>query len=118
MDEEFVLEDEERELIAADIKDMGDEDFSSYQDKLNVLMKTKRREVVEAMEEQKKAEEEAAAAQESQEAVEASAKDVVEEAIENSETEEAEIPNVMEAAEPTIFEKYKSAFDLDQFELK
>lgn len=118
MDEEFVLEDEERELIAADIKDMGDEDFSSYQDKLNVLMKTKRREVVEAMEEQKKAEEEAAATKESQEAVEASAKDVVEEAIENSETEEAEIPNVMEAAEPTIFEKYKSAFDLDQFELK
>ena len=118
MDEEFVLEDEERELIAADIKDMGDEDFSSYQDKLNVLMKTKRREVVEAMEEQKKAEEEAAAAQESQEAVEASAKDVVEEAIENSEPQEADIPNVMEAAEPTIFEKYKSAFDLDQFELK
>ena len=118
MDEEFVLEDEERELIAADIKDMGDEDFSSYQDKLNVLMKTKRREVVEAMEEQKKAEEEAAAAQESQEAVEASAKDVVEEAIENSEPQEADIPNVMEAAEPTIFEKYKSAFDLDQFELR
>ena len=117
MDEEFVLEDEERELIAADIKDMGDEDFSSYQDKLNVLMKTKRREVVEAMEEQKKAEEEAVAAQESQEAVEVSAKDVVEEAIENSELE-AEIPNAMEAAEPTIFEKYKSAFDLDQFELK
>ena len=119
MDEEFKLEDEERELIASDIKDMGDEDFSAYQEKLNVLMKHRSREVVEANERQK-AEEEAKAAEaaKAEEVVEASAEDVVEDAIENAESQDEEIPNSIEASEPTIYEKYKAAFAVDQFNIK
>lgn len=67
LDEEFVLEDEERELIASDIKDMAEDSFSEYHDKLNVFMKNKKREVVEAFEKQK-AEEEAKAQEEAEEA--------------------------------------------------
>ena len=119
MDEEFKLEDEERELIASDIKDMGDEDFSAYQEKLNVLMKHRSREVVEANERQK-AEEEAKAAEaaKAEEVVEASAEDVVEEAIENADSQGEELPNSIEASEPTIYEKYKAAFAVDQFNIK
>ena len=119
MDEEFVLEDDERELIASDIKDMSDEDFSAYQDKLNILMKHKSREIVEAMQREKAEEEaKAEATTEVVEEVEVSAKDVVEEAIENAEPEEDEIPNSIEASEPTIYEKYKAAFSMDQFDIK
>ena len=119
MDEEFVLEDAERELIASDIKDMGDEDFSAYQEKLNVLMKHRSREVVEANERQK-AEEEAKAAEaaKAEEVVEASAEDVIEDAIENAEPQEDDLPNSIEASEPTIYEKYKAAFAVDQFNIK
>ena len=119
MDEEFKLEDEERELIASDIKDMGDEDFSAYQEKLNVLMKHRSREVVEANERQK-AEEEAKAAEaaKAEEVVEASAEDVIEDAIENAEPQEDDLPNSIEASEPTIYEKYKAAFAVDQFNIK
>jgi len=119
MDEEFKLEDEERELIASDIKDMGDEDFSAYQEKLNVLMKHRSREVVEANERQK-AEEEAKAteAAKAEEVVEASAEDVIEDAIENAEPQEDDLPNSIEASEPTIYEKYKAAFAVDQFNIK
>jgi DNA-binding NtrC family response regulator len=119
MDEEFKLEDEERELIASDIKDMGDEDFSAYQEKLNVLMKHRSREVVEANERQK-AEEEAQAAEaaKAEDVVEASAEDVIEDAIENAEPQKEELPNSIEASEPTIYEKYKAAFAVDQFNIK
>jgi len=119
MDEEFVLEDAERELIASDIKDMTDEDFSTYHEKLNVLMKHRQREVVEANERQK-AEEEAKAAEATKgvEVAEVSEAEVVEAAIENAEPLEAELPNSIEASEPTIYEKYKSAFAVDQFNIK
>jgi DNA repair exonuclease SbcCD ATPase subunit len=119
MDEEFVLEDAERELIASDIKDMGEEDFSAYQEKLNVLMKHRSREVIEANERQK-AEEEAKATEavKTEEVVEASAEDVVEEAIENAEPQGDDLPNSIEASEPTIYEKYKAAFAVDQFNIK
>lgn len=119
LDEEFVLEDEERELIASDIKDMAEDSFSEYHDKLNVFMKNKKREVVEAFEKQK-AEEEAKAQEEAEEAeklVQVSPKEVVEEAIENADLEEDEVPNSIEASQPTIFDRYKAAFSLDQFEI-
>ena len=67
-----------------------------------------------------KAEEEAKAeaATEVEEQPEVSATDVVEEAIENAEPEEDEIPNSIEASEPTIYDKYKAAFSMDQFDIK
>ena len=48
----------------------------------------------------------------------ASAKEVVEEVVENAEVQASEVPNSMDATEPTIFEKYKSAFSMDGFDIK
>jgi CO dehydrogenase/acetyl-CoA synthase beta subunit len=114
LDESFVLEDQEREIIASDIKDMTDEEFASHIEKLDVLMKSRKREVVEAMERQQA--EEAKASEEVEE--EASAETVVEEVVENAEAQAEEVPNTIDASEPTVFDKYKSAFSVDQFEIK
>jgi chromosome segregation ATPase len=115
LDESFVLEDQEREIIASDIKDMTDEQFASHIEKLDVLLKSRKREVVEAMERQQ-AEEAKASDEEVKE--EASAETVVEEVVENAESQDEEVPNTIEASEPTVFDKYKSAFSVDQFEIK
>ena len=114
IDDEFVLEDEERNLIASDIKDMSDESFAAYTEKLNVLLKSRKREVVEAAERQQAEEAEAS---EKEEEV-ASAQEVVEEVVENAEVQASEVPNSMDATEPTIFDKYKSAFSMDGFDIK
>jgi hypothetical protein len=115
LDESFVLEDQEREIIASDIKDMSDEQFASHIEKLDVLLKSRKREVVEAMERQQ-AEEAKASEEEVKE--EASAETVVEEVVENAESQDEEVPNTIEASEPTVYDKYKAAFSADQFEIK
>ena len=119
MDEEFVLQDAERELIASDIKDLDEEAFDSYLSKMKVLMQNKTSDFVKA-EEEKAAEEAAEAEQPAAEepAEEAPAEEVVEDAVDNAEAEATEIPNTTEASEPTIYEKYKNAFSYDQFEIK
>ena len=119
MDEEFVLQDAERELIASDIKDLDEEAFDSYLAKMKVLMQNKTSDFVKA-EEEKAAEEAAEAEQPAAEepAEEAPAEEVVEDAVDNAEAEATEIPNTTEASEPTIYEKYKNAFSYDQFEIK
>jgi len=93
---------------------MDDEAFAAYTEKLNVLLKSRKREVVEAMERQQA--EEAEASKKEEEV--ASAQEVVEEVVENAEVQASEVPNSIDATEPTIFEKYKSAFELDQFDIK
>ena len=57
------------------------------------------------------------------EEVEASApeeqnENVVEEVIDNAEKMNESIPVSAEASEPTVFEKYKQAFNLDQFDFR
>ena len=44
LDNDYVLEDKEREVIASDIKEMDDEQFSAYADKLSVLLSSKSKE--------------------------------------------------------------------------
>jgi chromosome segregation ATPase len=126
LDEEYVLTDEDREVIASDIKDMDEEAFTTYQNKLSVLLDSKSKAAIakaEAEAEEAKAEEvktepqEAVASEVSQE-TEAAVKEVVEEVLENAETEQDEVPVSSEAAEPTIYDKYAKAFGLDQFEIK
>jgi len=43
-DEEYELNDDERKVLAADIKDMNDESFSAYKNKMAVIMKDKNKE--------------------------------------------------------------------------
>ena len=121
LDEEYDLTDEDREVIASDIKDMNNEDFESYSKKLSILLKDKNREVL-----AKKEEEDAKlkAEEAKKEEVKASAEEpesstVIENAVEEAQEEDSEdIPNSTTAEEETLVERYKKAFTLDQFELK
>lgn len=119
LDEEFDLEDEDRKVIASDIKDLNDEAFSAYKNKMTVLMKEKTKAYKKAMTE--KMQKEMAKAEEikaSESSVTAeTTQEVVEQAVDNGAKASTEIPNSAPAAQPSVKEKYAAAFGLDGFEL-
>jgi len=122
MDEAYELNDQDREVIASDIKDLQEEDFSAYQEKMKVLLSSKNKEALEA---QRQAEEEAKA-KEAEEADKAIAEtkasetteEVVEEAVDNAEEKEEAIANSTQTEDDTLYNKYKSAFNVDNFDIK
>jgi len=116
LDEDYELTDEDREVMASDIKDMNDEGFESYQKKISILLKDKSNAAIES----KKAEEakaEEARAEESKPVEEIKA-DVVDTAVDEAEKANDELPNSIRAEDESLMDKYRSAFSLDQFELK
>jgi myosin heavy subunit len=125
LDNDYVLEDKEREVIASDIKEMDDEQFSAYADKLAVLLSSKSKEAVAEKEEEAVASEteteevvEEANASETTDSEPVSEEQVVEEAIDQAAKAEEEIPVTTAADEPTIQDKYKDAFSIDNFDIK
>ena len=114
LDEEYDLSDEDRKFIAEDIKDLNEETFAAYKNKMAVLMKEKNKAAKKAKEEVAKKEKEMAASTAST----LSATEVVEEALETSKVEKTSIPNSSTAAEPTLKEKFSKAFGLDGFDIK
>jgi len=124
LDEEYELNDEERKVLAADIKDLNDEAFSAYKNKMAVLMKDKNKAAKKAKEEKMKEEMKAstisqeAVASETEKVAEKATEEVVNQAVDNGTKASAEIPNSAPAAEPTVQEKYAKAFSLDGFEIK
>jgi hypothetical protein len=116
LDEGYVLSDEDREVLAFEIKSMSDDDFETFSKKMEILMDSKKREVVEAAEAEKaeaevsetKQTNEAKASETTPEEVEKPVSEVVDEAIESSETEASDVPVSAEAEEPTVFEKFQS----------
>ena len=124
LDEEYSLDDEDRKVIAAQIKDLDDEAFASYKETLTVLLRSKTKTAeaseVEAVEVEVEASEkkEEAPAEEVEASVEEQNENVVDDAIDNAEKMNDSIPVSAEASEPTVFDKYKQAFNLDQFEFK
>ncbi len=129
-DERFKLTDDDRRVIASQIKDLDEEAFTELDKTLSVLLSSKANsdEDEEApAEETAPAEapadapaeapadapaEEAAPAEASASAV----KEVVEHAVDNAKSETENIPTSSPAEEPTIFEKYGKAFAMDQFD--
>jgi hypothetical protein len=124
LDEEYDLSDEDRKVLASDIKDLNEEAFSAYQKKMAVLMKEKNKKAKEEkMKKEKETKAEEVKASEEVKAPEAtspisSTQEVVEQAVDNGSKASTEIPNSVPAAEPTLREKYAKAFDLDGFEIK
>ena len=124
LDEEYELTDQDREVIASDIKDMDEAAFTNYQSKISVLLSSKNNaaiakaqaEAEEAKASEEKKEQEAVAT-ELPEETQAAVQEVVEEVLENAETEQDEVPVSSEAEEPTIYDKYAKDFGLDQFEI-
>lgn len=117
LDEEYDLSDEDRKVLASDIKDLSEEAFSAYKNKIAILMKEKNKK---AKEDKTKKEEEKKEAKASQEVVApqiSTTQEVVEQAVDNGSKASIEIPNSVPATQPSIKEKYAAAFGLDGFEL-
>jgi hypothetical protein len=127
LDEEFELSDEDRQVLAADIKDLDEEAFSAYKNKMSVLMKEKNKAAKKAaqdkMDKEKEQEMKASTISEEVKASEEVAQvpttqEVVEQAVDNGTKASVEIPNSAPASEPTVQEKYAKAFSLDGFEFR
>lgn len=127
LDEEYELDDEERKVLAADIKDMNDESFSAYKNKISVLMKEKNKATKKAkMDKEDSKEKEAMKASTISEEVKASeevtqvptTQEVVEQAVDNGTKASIEIPNSSPATEQSVQEKYAKAFSLEGFDIK
>ncbi|NBW09835.1 MAG: hypothetical protein EBR82_17600 [Caulobacteraceae bacterium] len=119
-DEEFDLSDEDRQILATDIKDLDEEAFAAYKKKMTVLMKDKNKAAKKVMmeEEMKKAK-----ASEVKEEVKAStsseqsATEVVDEVLDNANVEKTSIPNSTTTAEVSLREKYSKAFGFEGFDI-
>ena len=119
-DEEFDLSDEDRQVLATDIKDLNEESFAAYKNKMAVLMKEKNKAAKKAKEEEMKK----AKASEIKEEVKASASseqsatEVVDEVLDNSNVEKNSIPNSTATADVSLREKYSKAFGFEGFDIK
>ena len=103
-DERYDLSDEDRKVLASQVKDLSEEDFTAFDKNMTVLLssKVKTEETEEVVEE-----------------VEASvAEEVVESAVENAEVEKETVPVSSPAEEPSITDKYSKAFSIENFDIK
>ena len=115
LDESFVLEDEDRQVLAEQVKSLDEEGWESFSKRMNVLLREKSREVLaKKEEEQKSAEVEEKSAEESK----ASGDDVVEDAIDRGEEDSEVVPASTQASEASTYDKYKDAFSVEQFDIK
>jgi hypothetical protein len=137
-DEDFELDDEDRQVIAADIKDMSDEDYEAYATKMGVLLRAKRNkyggnkgDIPDAdrkkeghhgkgpkRKETADEEGEKDFAKSSETAVASEAAEVVEEVMSSVEEETPELPTTTTPQERSVQEKFQNAFSLDQFDIK
>ena len=134
-DQEYDLNDADREVIANDIKDMDDEAFEAFASKMKILLEGRQKyggnegDIPDA--DRKKKGHHGRGPKRKETAKEEGEEDfkkdmkaaedteqVVDEALTNAEEVSAEVPANSEAQSETVFEKYKAAFALDQFEIK
>jgi len=119
-DEEFDLSDEDRQVLATDIKDLNDESFAAYKNKMAVLMKEKNKAAKKAKEDEMKKSKASEVKEEIKASTssEQSATEVVDEVLDNSNVEKNSIPNSTTTAEVSLREKYSKAFGLEGFDIK
>ena len=117
-DEKYELSDEDRKVIASDIKELDEETYSSYMEKMTVLLSAKDKEAIAAA---VAAEESEVSKKEPQEEAKASEEEtneeVVSEALDNAEVETDAVATTTDVEEPTLYEKYKDAFSVDNFNI-
>jgi len=121
IDQVYELEDEDRKVLAADLKelDKSDEAFASYEEKLAVMWKHKNKESKAAFEKQIQAridEEVAKKISLSNASETKTAEEIAQEALDNAKASEANIPNNNESQsqKPASFrDKFASAFSRD-----
>ena len=123
-DEEFDLSDEDRKVLASDLKDLTEDAFSAYKGKMAVLMKEKNKAMKKVkMDKEMKNKSDAEEVKASEEVAQpvaqeiSTTQEVVEQAVDNGSKASIEIPNSAPASQPSVKEKYAAAFGLDGFEL-
>ena len=116
LDESFILEDNDRQVLAEQVKSLDEEGWESFSKRMDVLLRDKSREVLAKKEEEKKAVE-ATQVEEKPEETKAS-DNVVEDAIDRGEEESEVVPTSTQASEGSTFDKYKDAFSVEQFDIK
>lgn len=102
-DAEYDLDADTRQVLASDIAGLDDDAFAAYKNKMAVFMKNKKKGEKKEMVEDKK------------EAANASVTEVIDQAAANGEKKTAVIPATSTASEDSLFNKYKKAFDYDEF---
>ena len=112
-DEEFDLNDEDRQVLATDIKDLEEEAFAAYKKKMAVLMKEKNKSTKKAKEEEMKNMASVVKEVKASTDLEKSTTEVVDEVIDNSKLEKSSLPNSSTANEITVKEKYSRAFSFE-----
>jgi hypothetical protein len=132
LDGEFELEDEDRVVLASDLKSLNstEEAFSEYKEKLLVMWKHKTKSFKEEQHKaiaakveeqvQKRISELSSASEATEEATEETAEEVAEEAIENAEVEEEVVANNNgdSTEQPSLREKFKQAFSKDNVNIQ
>ena len=111
MDDTYDLSEKDKEVIASQIKDLDEEAFDSYQKNMEVLLSSKNKETLESTE---------PVAEEAVASTEETPEEVVEQAVEQAVEETETIPVSATASDPseTVYDKYKKAFDIDNFDIK
>ena len=125
-DERFKLNDDDRKVLASQIKGLDEEQFVDFDKTVSVLLSSKAHSDEDEPAPEAPAEAPAPAPAPAEEApaepapAEASAsevKEVLEQAVDNAKDELVNIPASAPAEAPTIFEKYGKAFAMDQFDI-
>ena len=122
-DEELDLSDEDRQILATDIKDLDEEAFAAYKKKMAVLMKDKNKAAKKAKMDMMQEDMKKAKASEVKEEVKAStpseqsATEVVDEVLDNANVEKTSIPNSTTTAEVSLRDKYSKAFGFEGFDI-
>jgi hypothetical protein len=115
VDEGYELNDEDREVIASDIKEMESEAFEAYVKKLAVLINHKSVAEIEKAKAEAEVEKEQVETKASSEAE--NAEEVVESAVEAAEKEEETVPNSTAPSKDTVYDRYRDAFSIEQFDI-
>ena len=113
LDESYVLEDEDRKVLASQIKELDEEGWESFSSNVKVLLRDKSREVL-AKKEEEKAEE----VVETTNASEETSENIVEDALDRGEAIAEVVPASTEASELSTYDKFKDAFSVEQFDIK
>lgn len=111
IDDKYNLDDEDRKVLASQVKDLDEEGYEAYTKQLEVLLRNKDKETLAKQKEE--SEVKTAEVEASEETNE-----VVEDAIDEADVKTAEIPASTDASEQTVYDKYKSAFEIDNFDIR
>jgi hypothetical protein len=129
-DEEYELNDEVRANISSDIQSMDEETYAGYKKKMATYMGPLNKEVL--AEEKAKAEEAVKAAEvkaakstgvqksgdQPAPVTEEIQEEVVEDAVDNADPVDEAVANTTDTSEQSVYEKYKDAFSIDNFNIK